>query len=128
MKQEEVPIQPRDWLKVIPFQAVATSDRLGWAGLEAARFRASPAWEYNAPALTYHRLVHVLRPPQELDLRFEGMKRHVPPHARELSSWCGPALRAGCAGAGVLTGFTSIWSRGWWRGSPPSHSASTWHG
>ena len=36
---------PLDWLKVIPFQAVAASDRLGWVGLEAARYRASPAWE-----------------------------------------------------------------------------------
>ena len=59
MKQEEPgrgdPIRPLDWLKVIPFQAVAASDRLGWVGLEAARFRASPAWAYNAPALTHHR-------------------------------------------------------------------------
>jgi AraC family transcriptional regulator len=70
-----------DWLKVIPFQAVAASDRLGWVGLEAARYRASPAWEYHAPALTHHRLVLVTRPPQELDLRFEGVKRHVPPPA-----------------------------------------------
>jgi AraC family transcriptional regulator len=78
MKQEEDPIRPWDWRKVIPFQAVAASDRLGWAGLEAARYLASPAWEYNAPALTHHRLVLVTRPPQELELRFEGMKRHVP--------------------------------------------------
>ena len=42
---------PCDWLKVIPFQAVTSSDRLGWVGLEAARYHASPAWEYNAPAL-----------------------------------------------------------------------------
>ena len=75
------PIRPWDWLKVIPFQAVAASDRLGWVGLEAARYRASPAWEYNAPALTHHRLVLVTRPPQELDLRFGGVKRHVPPPA-----------------------------------------------
>src|SRR5262245_2276209 len=75
------PIGPQDWLKVIPFQAVAASDRLGWVGLEAARYRASPAWEYRAPALTHHRLVLVTRPPQELELRFEGVKRHVPPPA-----------------------------------------------
>jgi AraC family transcriptional regulator len=75
------PIGPQDWLKVIPFQAVAASDRLGWVGLEAARFRASPAWEYHAPALTHHRLVLVTRPPQELEVRFEGVKRHVPPPA-----------------------------------------------
>src|SRR5262245_47420484 len=75
------PIGPLDWLKVIPFQAVAASDRLGWVGLAAARYRASPAWEYNAPALTHHRLVLVTRPPQELELRFEGVRRHVPPPA-----------------------------------------------
>lgn len=79
--QPDDPIGPLDWRKVIPFQAVAASDRLGWVGLEAARFRASPAWEYTAPALTHHRLVLVTRPPQELDLRFEGVKRHVPPPA-----------------------------------------------
>src|SRR5262245_15650189 len=85
MRQEERgrggPIGPLDWRKVIPFQAVAASDGLGWEGLGAARFRASPAWEYNAPALTHHRLVLVTRPPQELDLRFDGVKRHVPPPA-----------------------------------------------
>src|SRR5262249_15042370 len=82
MKQEEAPIRPLDWLKVIPFQAVAASDRLGWVGLEAARYRASPAWEYNAPALTHHRLVPVTRPPQEIELGFEGGERHVPPPPR----------------------------------------------
>jgi AraC family transcriptional regulator len=81
MKQEEDSIRPWDWLKVIPFQAVAASDRLGWVGLEAARYRASPAWEYDAPALTHHRLVLVTRPPEGLELRFEGVKRHVPPPA-----------------------------------------------
>src|SRR5262245_47297179 len=75
------PIGPLDWRTVIPFQAVAASGRLGWVGLGAARFRAWPAWEYNAPALTQHRLVLVTRPPQELDLRFEGVKLHVPPPA-----------------------------------------------
>jgi AraC family transcriptional regulator len=75
------PIGPLDWRKVIPFQTVAASDRLGWVGLEAARFRASPAWEYSAPALTHHRLVLVTRPPQELELRFDGVRRHVPPPA-----------------------------------------------
>jgi AraC family transcriptional regulator len=75
------PIGPQDWRKVIPFQAVAASDRLGWVGLGAARYRASPTWEYHAPALTHHRLVLVTRPPQQLELRFEGVKRHVPPPA-----------------------------------------------
>jgi AraC family transcriptional regulator len=85
MKQEEPgrgdPLGPLDWRKVIPFQAVAASDRLGWVGLQAARYHASPHWGYDAPALTDHRLVLVTRPPQELELRFDGVKRHVPPPA-----------------------------------------------
>jgi AraC family transcriptional regulator len=81
MKQEEATTRPLDWLKVIPFQPIAASDRLGWVGLEAARYSASPAWEYSAPALTHHRLVLVIRPPQDLELRFDGVKRHVPPPA-----------------------------------------------
>ncbi len=43
MRQDEPgrsdPIGPRDWRKIIPFEAAASSDRLGWAGLEAARYR-----------------------------------------------------------------------------------------
>jgi AraC family transcriptional regulator len=74
-------LRPSDWRKRIPFEPATSSDRLGWVGLEAAHYRASPAWEYTAPALTHHRLILVTRPPQELDLRFEGMKRHVPPPA-----------------------------------------------
>ena len=29
------PIGPRDWLKIVPFEAAASSDPLGWAGLKA---------------------------------------------------------------------------------------------
>jgi hypothetical protein len=36
--------------KIIPFEADATSDRLGWVGLEAVRYRAAPAFELNPPA------------------------------------------------------------------------------
>ena len=47
MRQEEPgrggPIGPLDWLKILPFEAAAASDRLGWVGLEAARYRAAPA-------------------------------------------------------------------------------------
>jgi AraC family transcriptional regulator len=73
------PIGPLDWRRILPFVADAASDRLGWVGLQAARCRAEPAFERNVPALTHHRLVLVARPPDELDLRYEGVKRHVPP-------------------------------------------------
>jgi len=33
--QPDDPIRPLDWLKAIPFEPAAWSDRLGWVGLEA---------------------------------------------------------------------------------------------
>ena len=75
------PIGLPDWLKIVPLEAVASSERLGWVGLEAARHRASPAFELKQPALTHHVLVLFARPPEELDVRYEGVKRHVPPPA-----------------------------------------------
>jgi AraC family transcriptional regulator len=79
--QPGAPIRPLDWLKLLPFAPAASSDRLGWAGLEAARNRAVPASELHAPAITHHRLILFSRPPEGLDLLYEGVKRHVPPPA-----------------------------------------------
>jgi AraC family transcriptional regulator len=85
MRQQEPghgdPIGPLDWGNIFPHQANAASDRLGWVGLGAARCRPEPAFERNVPALTHHRLFLVTRPPEELDLLYEGVKRHVPPPA-----------------------------------------------
>ena len=78
-------IGPRDWRKILPFEADASSDRLGWVGLEAARYRAAPASELEHPGITHHRLVLFVRPPDELDLRYDGVKRHVPPPAGAIS-------------------------------------------
>ena len=66
------PIGPSDWLKLLPFEAPASSERLGWVGREAARCRAAPAFECSPPNLTHHRLLLFTRPPDEFDLR------HVP--------------------------------------------------
>jgi AraC family transcriptional regulator len=79
------PIGPLDLLKILPFEPWASSDRLGWVGLEAARYRAGPALESNVPVITHHRLVLYTRPPDELDLLYEGVKRHVPPPAGSIS-------------------------------------------
>ena len=89
-------IGPLDLLKVRPFEPAAASYWLGWVGLEAARCRAEPAFERKVPALAHHRFFLVIRPPEELDLRYEGLKRHVPPPP-ERSRWCRPATRPGCA-------------------------------
>ena len=77
MSQEEPergnPLGPLDWLRLLPPEhGTASSDRLGWVGLEAGRCRATPAFELNLPALTHHRLFLFSRPPEELDLRYEG--------------------------------------------------------
>jgi hypothetical protein len=70
-----------DWLKVAPGDPVASSDRRGWVGLQAARYGAYPAFELHQPALTHHMLVLFARPPEALDVRYEGVKLHVPPPA-----------------------------------------------
>ena len=72
------PIRPQDWRKILPFKTAASSDQLGWVSLQAARCREEPAFELSVPALSYHRLVFVARPSDELELRFDGVKRHVP--------------------------------------------------
>ncbi len=74
-----------DWNKILPFRTDAASDRLGWVGLQVARCRAEPAFERSVPALTHHRLVFVAQPPDELDLRYEGVKRHVPSSAGSIT-------------------------------------------
>ena len=87
--------------KILPFEAAASSDRLGWVGLEAARYRRLPASELHPPAITHHRLVLFARPPEELDLRYEGVKRHVPPPAGSISRGAGRQPGPVCAGAGA---------------------------
>jgi AraC family transcriptional regulator len=71
--------------KLIPYQAAAASDRLGWTGLEAACYRGAPASELHPPALTHHQLILFARPPDELELRYEGVNRFVPPPAGSVS-------------------------------------------
>jgi AraC family transcriptional regulator len=78
-------IGPLDWFKILPYEPTASSHRLGWAGLEAARNRAVPTSELDAPPLTHHRLVLVTRPPEEWEMRYDGVKRHVPPPAGSIS-------------------------------------------
>ncbi len=71
--------------RIIPFEAAATSDRLGWVALEAARYRAAPASELNPPGIAHDRVVLFTRPPEELELLYEGVKRHAPPPAGSIS-------------------------------------------
>ena len=89
MRQEEPghgdPIGLLDLRKLLPFEASAASDRLGWVGLEAARYPEAPASELSPFGLTHHTLVLFARPPEELSLQYEGVKRYVPPPAGSIS-------------------------------------------
>jgi AraC-like DNA-binding protein len=42
------------------------------------RYHAAPAAELYPPAMTHHRLILLARPPEQLDLLYEGVKRRVP--------------------------------------------------
>jgi AraC family transcriptional regulator len=78
-------IGPLEWHKILPLKADAASDKLGWVDLEALRCRKVPAFDLSPPAITHHRLVLYIRPPEEMDLVYEGVKRHVPPPAGTIS-------------------------------------------
>jgi AraC family transcriptional regulator len=79
------PLGPLDFLRLLPHETETSSDRLGWVGLEAACCRATTAFELNLPPLTHHRILLFARPPEELDMRYEGVKRNVPPCAGSIS-------------------------------------------
>jgi AraC family transcriptional regulator len=64
----------------VVISASATSDRLGWVGIEAARY-ALPDGEVDVPPFTHHTLVLINRPPDEMDMRCEGVDRQLPPPA-----------------------------------------------
>ena len=89
MRQEEPgpggPLGPIELRKAVPFEPCAASDPLGWVGVEAARYREAPASEIDLSPLTHHTLILFARPPEELDLKYEGVKRHVPPPAGAIS-------------------------------------------
>ena len=68
MQQEQPggggPLAPLDLRKIGPIEAAAASDRLGWVGLEAVRYREAPAGEIDQPPMTHHTLVLYTRPPE----------------------------------------------------------------
>lgn len=62
-----------------PFGATATSGDRSWAWLEAASYHGLSDAELDRPALTHHTLILFLRPPDELEMQYEGVNRHASP-------------------------------------------------
>jgi AraC family transcriptional regulator len=81
----------------LPFAPLATSDRRGWKGLQAARYRKSLANGEFSVSVAPHMLVLTIRPAEKMDLRYEGVKRDIP-------------LPAGSI-AVVPAGSTVLWHR-----------------
>jgi len=75
------PLTPQEYGRLARLQPAAASARLGWSGLETLLFNDMPDAEIERPPLTHHELVLFNRPPLELNIRYEGVKRHVPPPA-----------------------------------------------
>jgi AraC family transcriptional regulator len=74
-----------DFRNVFTIEPSRASGGLEWVGLEAARYSKVAEFETTSPPITHHRLVLFLWPPEELELRYEGVKRHVPPPAGSIS-------------------------------------------
>jgi AraC family transcriptional regulator len=78
-------LRPLDYNPLVPVEPAAASHGLGWTGLEAARFSDLGDADFERPALTHHSLILFTKPPHELDLRYEDVKRHRPPPMRSVS-------------------------------------------
>jgi AraC family transcriptional regulator len=70
---------------ICPVIPDATSQNLGWAGLQAFRYRDTAPNEVHWPPLSQHLLVLMTRPPAKMRFRYEGGKRDLPPPAGSIA-------------------------------------------
>jgi AraC family transcriptional regulator len=75
------PLTPRERAAFVSFAPAAASNWGSRVGMLAARYRDAPATEVEVPPSTHHSLVLVHRPSEECEVRYEGVKRHLPPPA-----------------------------------------------
>jgi AraC family transcriptional regulator len=73
------PIAPRTLQELVPFTHTASSDALGWVGVDALRSWQAPSSRIDLPAFTHHALVLFNRPPAELDVCFADVSRCTAP-------------------------------------------------
>jgi AraC family transcriptional regulator len=64
----------------VPFAPCATSYGMGWKGLQAVHYCRSPnRLFFSTGTALAHVLVLTIRPPEKMDLEYEGVKQHRPP-------------------------------------------------
>jgi AraC family transcriptional regulator len=71
-------LTPLEYHRLVRDRPAAASLQLGWVGLDAARYGEVPDGEVERPPLTHHTLAIFTRP-DEMDFRYEEVKRHLPP-------------------------------------------------
>jgi AraC family transcriptional regulator len=72
--------------KSVPFAPLATSYGMGWKGLQAVRYRKNHLSELSwLGTPRTHVLVLIVRPPEKMHLRYEGVKRDTPPPAGSIA-------------------------------------------
>jgi AraC family transcriptional regulator len=65
--------------RIIPFAPSATSYGMGWKGLQAVRYCDSSDREFSVEGTSRtHAVVLLVRPPEKMDLRYNGLKRNMP--------------------------------------------------
>jgi AraC family transcriptional regulator len=86
MRQEENSLKELEaFQKRVQFAPRATSYRMGWKGLQAVRTE-SPVSEFSAVGTPRtHVLVLNVRPPEKMNLRYEGVKRDRPAPAGSIA-------------------------------------------
>ncbi|HXM05187.1 MAG TPA: AraC family transcriptional regulator [Chthoniobacterales bacterium] len=70
---------------LLPVMPDATSQSLGWVGLQAFRYRDAAPNEVHWPPLSQHLLVLTTRPPAKMSFRYEGGKRDLPSPAGSIT-------------------------------------------
>jgi AraC family transcriptional regulator len=76
----------------VPFAPCATSYGMGWKGLQAVHYCKSPNRVFFSTGTALaHVLVLTIRPPEKMELEYEGVKQHRPPPAGSIY-----VMPAGC--------------------------------
>jgi AraC family transcriptional regulator len=79
------PFDRNGYYSALEKKIFATSYGMGWKGLQAVRIE-SPGGEFSAVITpSTHVLVLSVRPPEKMDLRYEGVKRDMPPLAGSIA-------------------------------------------
>lgn len=100
-RAEYSPIIPASLLSV---GVEATSQNLGWRGLQAVRYRDLGTNEIQIPSLSQHLLILHTKPAPVMNLRYQDVKREIPPSVGSITV-IPPGSVTDCCWRGTKDGF-----------------------